>query len=65
MLLGFFFLGIEQLAVQLEEPFSVLPLTQIASSVKLSAEEHYRWTRWALDQEDKDPNEREEGFGFQ
>ena len=64
MLLGFFFLGIEELAIQLEEPFSVLPVDKIASSIKLSAEEHYRWTEWALNQEGKDPDEIK-GFGFQ
>jgi predicted membrane chloride channel (bestrophin family) len=43
MLLGFFFLGIEELAVQLEEPFSVLPLAKIAGGIGLSAEEHVQW----------------------
>lgn len=43
MLLGFFFLGIEELAIQLEEPFSVLPLSNIVRGVGLSAEEHVQW----------------------
>jgi putative membrane protein len=43
MLLGFFFLGIEELAVQLEEPFSVLPLAKIVGGICLSAEEHVQW----------------------
>lgn len=43
MLLGFFFLGIEELAIQLEEPFSVLPLSQIVTGIGLSAEEHMLW----------------------
>jgi predicted membrane chloride channel (bestrophin family) len=43
MLLGFFFLGIEDLAIGLEEPFSVLPLDKIAFGIGLSAEEHVEW----------------------
>lgn len=43
MLLGFFFLGIEELAIQLEEPFSVLPLAKISGGIGLSAEEHVQW----------------------
>ena len=43
MILGFFFLGIEELAIQLEEPFSVLPLSTIVGGIGLSAEEHVQW----------------------
>ena len=43
MLIGFFFLGIEELAIQLEEPFSVLPLSKIVAGIGLSAEEHVQW----------------------
>ena len=43
LVLGFFFLGIEELAIQLEEPFSVLPLSKIVSGIGLSAEEHVQW----------------------
>jgi putative membrane protein len=43
MLLGFFFLGIEDLSIQFEEPFSVLPLDEIAFGIGQSAEEHLVW----------------------
>eukprot|EP00977_Amphora_coffeiformis_P016712 scaffold5238_cov177-Amphora_coffeaeformis.AAC.7 len=43
IVLGFFFLGIEELAIQLEEPFSVLPLSKIVGGIGLSAEEHVQW----------------------
>lgn len=43
MLLSYFLLGIEELGVQLEEPFSVLPLHKITSGIGLSAEEHVQW----------------------
>ena len=42
-MLSFFLLGIEQLGVQMEEPFSVLPLHKITSGIGLSAEEHVQW----------------------
>lgn len=61
--LGFFFLGIEELAIQLEEPFSVLPLAQIAGAIKLSAEEHHRWMQWAMEQEEQETG-FVNGFGF-
>lgn len=64
MLLGFFFLGIEELAIQLEEPFSVLPLAQIASTVGLSADEHYQWMKWTMSQEEDVNGEGTDGFGF-
>lgn len=43
MILSYFLLGIEELGVQLEEPFSVLPLHKISSGIGLSAEEHVQW----------------------
>jgi predicted membrane chloride channel (bestrophin family) len=43
VLLSYFLLGIEELGVQLEEPFSVLPLHKITSGIGLSAEEHVQW----------------------
>jgi predicted membrane chloride channel (bestrophin family) len=48
MILAFFLLGIEELAVQLEEPFSVLPLDKIAGGIGLSADEHSQWAEEAL-----------------
>lgn len=41
--MSFFLLGIEELGIQLEEPFSVLPLHRITSGIGLSAEEHVQW----------------------
>lgn len=51
MIIGFFLLGIEELAIQLEEPFSVLPLGKIASGIGLSAEEHVQWAEQAMERE--------------
>lgn len=51
LVLGFFFLGIEELAIQLEEPFSVLPLAKLAGAVGLLAEEHVQWMEAELSQE--------------
>jgi hypothetical protein len=42
-MISFFFLGIEELAIQLEEPFSILPLHIISDSIGKSAEEHVEW----------------------
>jgi putative membrane protein len=42
-MISFFFLGIEELAIQLEEPFSVLPLANIAGGIGKSADEHVEW----------------------
>ena len=42
-MLSFFLLGIEELGIQLEEPFSVLPLHKITQGIGLSAEEHVQW----------------------
>jgi ion channel-forming bestrophin family protein len=50
MILGFFLLGIEELAIQLEEPFSVLPLDKIANGIGLSAEEHVEWAEEAMEE---------------
>jgi predicted membrane chloride channel (bestrophin family) len=43
MVIGFFLMGIEELAIQLEEPFSVLPLARIASGIGLDAEDAVQW----------------------
>jgi hypothetical protein len=48
VLLAFFFLGLGELALQLEEPFSVLPLDKIANGIDLSADEHYLWLENSL-----------------
>lgn len=41
--ISFFFFGIEELALALEEPFSILPLDKITGGIGLSAEEHLLW----------------------
>jgi len=43
VVLSYFLLGIEELGIQLEEPFSVLPLHKITNGIGLSAEEHVQW----------------------
>ena len=35
--------GIEELSIQLEEPFSLLPLHKIAEGIGKSADEHFEW----------------------
>jgi len=37
------FLGIDELSIQLEEPFSMLPLHQLVAGIGMSAEEHFEW----------------------
>ena len=41
--LSFFLFGIEELAVFLEEPFSVLPLAKMTEGIGLSAREYDQW----------------------
>ena len=48
MVISFFFLGIEELSIQLEEPFSVLPLDKIAGGIESIAEETVEWFEDAL-----------------
>lgn len=43
MTISFFLLGIEELGIQLEEPFSLLPQHKITNGIGLSAEEHVEW----------------------
>jgi len=37
---AFFFFGIEELAVQLEEPFSILPLTSLTNGIYARAQDY-------------------------
>lgn len=41
--MSFFFFGVEELAVQLEEPFSILPMSQMTEGIGLSAREMADW----------------------
>jgi predicted membrane chloride channel (bestrophin family) len=43
VVISFFLLGIEELGIQLEEPFSLLPQHKITNGIGLSAEEHVDW----------------------
>jgi predicted membrane chloride channel (bestrophin family) len=43
VVISFFLLGIEELGIQLEEPFSLLPQHKITDGIGLSAEEHVDW----------------------
>lgn len=49
MVIAFFFFGIEELAVQLEEPFSILPLQTMVDGIELSCHEHLQW--WCDEQQ--------------
>lgn len=42
-IMSFFFFGVEELAVQLEEPFSLLPMAQMTQGIGLSADEFAQW----------------------
>ena len=41
--ISFFFFGIEELAVHLEEPFSILPMQSMTNGIGLSAMEYDQW----------------------
>jgi predicted membrane chloride channel (bestrophin family) len=43
VVLSYFLLGIEELAAQMEEPFSILPLDKMTGGIRLSADEHVDW----------------------
>jgi predicted membrane chloride channel (bestrophin family) len=43
VVLSYFLLGIEAKAVQMEEPFSILPLEKMTEDIRLSADEHVTW----------------------
>mmetsp|Transcript_17879 Transcript_17879/g.29585 ORF Transcript_17879/g.29585 Transcript_17879/m.29585 type:complete len:423 (+) Transcript_17879:128-1396(+) len=43
ILISFFFFGIEELAIQLEEPFGILPLEKLVAGIRLSADEAVEW----------------------
>lgn len=47
---AFFFFGIEELAVSLEEPFSILPMHAMTNGINLSAQEY---SQWHYDDEEK------------
>jgi ion channel-forming bestrophin family protein len=52
-IISFFFFGIEELSIQLEEPFSILPLVNMTEGMGLSARE---FAEWHLESETYDPD---------
>jgi predicted membrane chloride channel (bestrophin family) len=43
MILALFFFGIEEIAIQLEEPFSILPLKAMSDGIFTRAQEYTEW----------------------
>lgn len=43
LLIAFFLFGIEELATQLEEPFSILPIDKLVQGVRLGSDEAIEW----------------------
>lgn len=43
VLIAFFFFGVEELAIQLEEPFSILPLKNFVKNIENSVDEVVEW----------------------
>jgi predicted membrane chloride channel (bestrophin family) len=43
ILISFFFFGIEELAIQLEEPFTILPLKQLVDGIGVSVDDTVEW----------------------
>ena len=43
VVISYFLLGIEELAAQMEEPFSILPMEKMTGGIRLSADEHVDW----------------------
>ena len=41
--IALFLFGVEELAIQLEEPFSILPIEEIVDGVRVNAEQTQRW----------------------
>lgn len=49
VLISFFFFGVDELAIQLEEPFSILPLESLVAGIRLSVDEHVDWNSESFD----------------
>jgi putative membrane protein len=50
VVIAYFLLGIEELAAQMEEPFSILPMDKMTGGIRLSVDEHVNWKKFALEQ---------------
>jgi predicted membrane chloride channel (bestrophin family) len=44
--IAYFLLGIEELAAQMEEPFSILPMEKMTGGIRLTADEHVDWKKF-------------------
>ena len=53
MILAFFFFGIEEIAIQLEEPFSILPMKAMSDEILLSKQEYVQWYEIEKARQDK------------
>jgi len=49
ILISFFMFGLEELAIALEEPFSVLPLHKLTAGIGLATDEHAQWFEQNMD----------------
>jgi putative membrane protein len=47
LVIAYFLLGIEELAAQMEEPFSILPMDKMTGGIRLSVDEHVNWKKFA------------------
>ena len=44
--IAYFLLGIEELAAQMEEPFSIFPMEKMTGGIRLSVDEHVDWKKF-------------------
>jgi predicted membrane chloride channel (bestrophin family) len=47
VVISYFLLGIEELAAQMEEPFSILPMEKMTGGIRLSVDEHVEWKQFS------------------
>ena len=53
ILISYFMLGVEELATQMEEPFSILPMEKMTGGIRLSADEHVEWKKFTSETIDR------------
>jgi hypothetical protein len=58
VIVSYFLLGIEEKAVQMGEPFSILPLEKVTDGIRLSPDEHVAWK----DNDDTDYSSKPDSF---
>jgi putative membrane protein len=49
VVIAYFLLGIEELAAQMEEPFSILPMDKMTGGIRLSVDEHVEWKKFTAE----------------